>query len=291
MLHLEQTPVQSYGIENCALALTPPRRQWLEQLDRDASALLSHLEQRPTHRLGIYFEQLWHFFLQEDPETELIAHNLPVHDTDRTIGEFDCLYYCRQRERHVHLELAVKYFLSLPAARATNAAATASDWVGPDNRDRLDLKLEQLLERQILLGDHPVSQQALRERGIATLSKEIALKGYLFQPLVTSERSPTPPGYNSDCKLSHWVRYDQLQSHCNSLASDTYSLLPKMQWLCPAHGDNLTVKMTQQKIELLAAHHFQHDNYPIMIAALDKSGSEASRFFVTPQTWPDNSSL
>ena len=106
------------AVSNCGLGLTDARRSWLERLDRDARPLLEHLARRRGSRLGIYFEQLWHFFLTEDPAVDLVAHNLPVRADGRTIGEFDCLYYCRERRRHVHLELAVKYYLGYQCAAA-----------------------------------------------------------------------------------------------------------------------------------------------------------------------------
>jgi hypothetical protein len=74
-------------VENCSFPLTPLRRAWLEKLDRDASPLLTHLSVLHSRRLGVYFESLWHFFLAQDPEVELVAHNLPVTSDGRTLGE------------------------------------------------------------------------------------------------------------------------------------------------------------------------------------------------------------
>lgn len=286
LLNLRQPPTSAPGITSCALLLTPPRQAWLAQLDLNAKPLIRHLSQRPTHRLGIYFEQLWHFFLQQDPEIELISHNLAIQYQGRTLGEFDCLYYCHRRERHVHLELAVKYFLRIPPPQGSNLASTLSDWVGPDNRDRLDLKLKQLLQRQILLGDHPAAQPALQNLKIESLIKEIALKGYLFQAPAEASYNAGPPGYNHDCRLHHWVPFDQLASYCDALNAADYMVLPKMKWLSPAHCEHTAEKLTPYALRNQSIKHLSHDSYPIMIAALNESGSESSRFFVTPNTWP-----
>ena len=247
---------------------------------------MTHLSRRPTHRLGIYFEQLWHFFLQQDPEIELLAHNLAIQHQGRTLGEFDCLYYCHRRERHVHLELAVKYFLRLPPPRGSDFASALSDWVGPDNRDRLDLKLEQLLRRQILLGDHPAAQPALQSLKIPKLIKEIALKGYLFQAPANAPCNAGPPGYNHDCRLHSWVPFNQLESYCDTLKAVDYMLLPKMQWLSPVQREHTAETLTKHALKNQSAKHFSQDSYPLMIAALNESGRESSRFFITPNTWP-----
>ena len=115
LIRVQQAAPDS-NVRDCTPELSAQRRQWLEHLDRDPSALLEYLATRSSRRLGIYFESLWQFFLREDPDFELVAHNLPVHDGTRTLGEFDCIYFCKTRERFIHLELAAKFFLYCPPA-------------------------------------------------------------------------------------------------------------------------------------------------------------------------------
>ena len=287
LLNLAQTGLSSPEISTCSPPLSPSRRAWLSQLDNDASALIAHLSLRPTHRLGVYFEQLWHFFLQQDPEIELISHNLPIQHQGRTVGEFDCLYYCCQRGCYVHLELAVKYFLCLPQAGLSASPSALSDWVGPDNRDRLDLKLTQLLQRQILLGDHTASQKTLRELRIGSLRKEVSFKGHLFQPQPMTTNTSGPPGYNGDCRLSAWVAFDQIESHYKILNAPSYMILPKMQWLSPACCESPGDAMTQEALQAQLTQYFTQDYYPLLVAALDESSNETSRFFITSNTWPE----
>ena len=284
LLDLSKTCFSAPSISSCGLALSPARQSWLAQLDRDSSALDLHLSRRPTHRLGIYFEQLWHFFLQQDPEIELICHNLPIQHQGRTLGEFDCLYYCYQRKHYIHLELAVKYFLRLPRAGDSATSNGLSEWVGPDNRDRLDLKLQQLLQRQILLGDHPAAQQTLTGLGIDKLSKEIALKGYLFQ---AAPHTTGPEGYNYDCRLNSWVSFNKIRPHCSTLNATTYLIPPKMKWLSPIYCDHACETMTEDELQTHLTRYFAQDYYPLLIAALDDSGNELSRFFATSKNWPD----
>tara|TARA_R110002049_G_scaffold154534_13_gene319070 strand:- start:2587 stop:3477 length:891 start_codon:yes stop_codon:yes gene_type:complete len=286
MLHLEQLADTPTGVSASTMPLTRARARWLQQLDRDPSALLTQLSSRPTHRLGVYFEQLWHFFLRSDPAVELVAHNLAIHDEGRTLGEFDCIYYCADRACHVHLELAVKYFLGVPRARDNATPANTHEWLGPDQRDRLKTKLDQLLQRQIALGDAPAARRKLLDMGIENMAREIALKGYLFQPLY--EAPPSPPGFNRACTMHKWVSYQQLESHCATLDAMSFAILPKMQWLSRAQCDASETRLTQQQLLASLPRRWQADHYPLLIAALDEAHSEVSRFFVTPGRWPDS---
>ena len=286
LLHVEQVAGVTSDIEACNMELTSRRRLWLEQLDRDAGALQHYLSLRPTHRLGVYFEQLWQFFLQQDAETELVAHNLPVHHEGKTLGEFDCIYYCRQRNCHVHLELAVKYFLAAPRASNKPTNGDCRDWLGPDNRDRLDLKLDQLLQRQILLGDNPRAKQVLCNLGVVEPVKEIAFKGYLFQPLKAPP--PPPPAYNHDSHMHHWLGLDQVQTHCCEMSAHALQVLPKMRWLCRAHCDHPQESVSAEQLLPRMAGYFENDTYPLLVAAMDSQGMELSRFFVTPDNWPEH---
>ena len=107
-MHSHDLAAIDQTIANCGLRLSPARERWLVDLDRQPEPLHRHLSALHNNRLGLYFERLWHFFLQQDPLVDLLAHNLAVRTPQKTIGEFDCLYYCHQRARHFHLELAVK---------------------------------------------------------------------------------------------------------------------------------------------------------------------------------------
>ena len=70
---------------DCRFELDAQRRRWLVQLDEQPEPLLAHLAARRSRRLGLYFESLWHFFLQQDPATDLLATNLAVRTADRTL--------------------------------------------------------------------------------------------------------------------------------------------------------------------------------------------------------------
>mgnify|MGYP003380575279 CR=1 FL=1 len=275
---------EGHSVASCSIILTPQRRLWLEQLDNNPQPLQAYLESKKCARLGLYFESLWQFFLQQDATIDLVAHNLAVRDQERTLGEFDIIYWCREREQHVHLELATKYFLGWRQQTELETASLCREWLGPNTKDRLDLKLGQLLQRQIRLGEYPQARRQLAARGVTSLAQEIAIKGYLFR----SHRDPLPPpfGFNPQLALAQWLPVNALAQQLETLDTERFLLLPKLRWLSPAQlgaGDDIFSRcgLLKRLQSLLAV-----SPRAQLIAAIDNSGKESSRFFVTPNDWP-----
>lgn len=276
------------ALVDASFALTPQRRAWLEAVDRQPEALLQHLSQKRSHRLGIYFESLWQFFLRHDPAVDLIAHNLPVHHEGRTLGEFDCLYFCHERQQVVHLELAVKFFLGHHRQNTDykkSHTSSAQQWLGPDAKDRLDLKLAHLLQRQTRLSDTPAAINALQALNVTVGCKEVAVKGYLFAP--NASAMPPPPAFNAARTMHTWLTCGQALEALPT-QGDEFALLEKMQWLGPAQIEDPAIRFTGARMAALIDAHFSKDAYPIMIASLDAFGLEKSRCFITHDTWPES---
>ena len=195
------------------LTLTEARQRWLLQLDRQPQPLLDWLDQRcRSPRLGLVFECLWHFFLQQDPQTELIANNLPIRDGDRSVGELDILYRCHQRDTVVHLELAVKFYLD--AGRPQLAGRDQSRWLGPDCRDRLDKKIDRLQQHQLPLPHTQWGQSVLAELGIDEWLTELVFAGRLFHAI--DRRTST-----AQLPANSWIHWQQWQ----------HSELRELDWL------------------------------------------------------------
>lgn len=271
---LEQ-PAASAAVSDARFELTAARRQWLQNLDRDPTPLLDHLRAHQSRRLGLYFETLWHFFLAQDTQTDLIAHNLPVRAQGRTLGEFDCIYFCHTRQRFVHLELALKYFLGLQTDTVR--------WYGPNSRDRLDLKLQHMLTHQTQLGQAAPARAVLEQHGIDELDREIALHGYLFQP---ARHLPSPVGVAPDYRFGRWIKRRDLDAFLPTLRAPHYLVLPRLRWLGPAvlHADDDTLQAAGLAAAVNAC---QPTGFrPRLVAALNDEGRETARFFVVSNNWP-----
>lgn len=263
---------------NASFVLTNERGDWLRALDQDPRPLRAHLALGHSTRLGLYFERLWHFFLAQDPEVELLAHNLPVRDSTHTIGEFDCIYYCHQRQRNVHLELAVKFYLSAPGA----IDPALSNWLGPNSHDRLDLKLQRMLSHQVRLADTPAGASVLAELGVTDPLREIEIKGRLFANCPSP--APAPCGYNHALPLSQWCFISDLPGMSDTSVGG-YLALERQQWLAPIQNSKKEA-LSVSDLTAMVIKQWQNDSRPLQVAVIDDHGYEQRRFFLVQDHWP-----
>ena len=281
-MHTHSLYSGALSIENCPLDLSDARRDWLDELDRSPSALTAWLERSPIRRLGLYFEALWQYFLETDPLVDLVAHNLPVRANGRTLGEFDCLYYCHERQRHVHLELAVKYFLGIDS-ETTSEHSHWQQWWGPNSVDRLDLKINHLMKKQSQLGQRPEAEAVIKDLGIIDPILEVEIRGYLFRK--NGSKLPSPVGYNDQHPLGQWLFHSEARAFIATFRSTQFATLPRLHWLSRAKANNNLCCSGSDLIEDLDAH-FNAGTRPQLVAAFDLQGWETQRFFIVPDGWP-----
>ncbi|QUM84975.1 DUF1853 family protein [Moritella sp. 28] len=143
-------------------------------LDVDPAPLLNFI--RPATRLGLYFEQLWHFFFTDNPNFDVLLANTQVRDDHFTYGEFDFIVKDNTTNQVTHFEVAVKFYLGYPS---TNNEPPL--WYGANMKDRFDIKFNHMLEHQIKLGHQEAAQRVLREHNINIDDEKIILKGRLYQ--------------------------------------------------------------------------------------------------------------
>src|SRR5579864_7401800 len=122
---------------------------FLRALDAAPVPLHHDLAAPRITRLGRYAERLLDWFLQHGPAARLVAAGVPLRRAGVTLGECDFLVQTQQGAR-LHWELAVKCYLHAGDGRAQLAAQLA-DYVGPNLKDRFDLKLAHLLNHQLPL--------------------------------------------------------------------------------------------------------------------------------------------
>jgi hypothetical protein len=254
----------------------------LRALDREPAPLLQFLGARNLRRLGLYYEALWHFHLQHHNAVELLAHNLPVRSGDdkRTVGEFDVLYFCRERRQVVHLELAVKFYLGLADGGGRDG------WWGPDRRDRLDRKLDHLLHRQTTLGTHEAARRALAPLNSGIARREIAFRGYLFQP--AEGPLPLPLGIDPACAGQRWFRYAAFVDESTGHPRSRWQILQRLEWLAPRRLQPDTAMSSGEVRDALERRFGGGDDFALL-ARFDQGRegrTESARCFVVSDGWP-----
>lgn len=268
-------------------ALNSQSRQRLEHTD--PRALDNHLSQRETRFLGSYFEALWEFFFVHEPRFEIVARNLQIRDANRTLGELDFVIFDRHTDRHLHLELAIKFYLGLREVNGYPYTDGRHLWVGPQARDRLDIKLARTLEHQLTLSEHPLTQARLRELGVSAVEPQFLFKGCLFQP---DPALPLPDYVLDADQHARWFKLADLVEHLNdSFTHDAHPwyLLQKRHWPAPPYLDNLSNPLGARELGTQLQTVIGQTNRPYMIVQTDYGTPVPQilrRYFVTPDGWP-----
>lgn len=245
---------------------------FLLALDRDPSSLLNLIEKRPTRRLGFYFEILVEYWLLHTSGIELHAHNLPVKDALRTIGEFDFLFHTHGKT--VHWETAIKFYLQAEASSRQDA------FVGPGGYDRLDLKVGRIFGHQLLLAGSAAHREVID-------ATQAYVKGMLFYPAGLA--APIPEGVSAHHLQGWWMRH-RLDNIPQFSANSHWVILPRLSWLAPARLPADTAVMTPGQISEKMEMHFQKLKVALLLAELQRDANgewhEISRGFVVSSDWP-----
>lgn len=258
---------------------------WLRALDRDPESLHKALAKRHSTRLGLYFEALWQFYLDQHPDWELLCHNLQVSAEGQTLGAFDFL--CRYRDQYWHLEAAVKLYLGV--ADTQGRCSNWNQWWGPKCNDRLDIKLERLAQHQLQLGDLPEGRARLNQLADPGIvwHKGLILRGYFFYP------ADSLPGIDdpTDCQPEHlrgqwWPLDEFLKRNLDA----QWRILPRGEWLSGAVVEQSEALLSDENLREQLRRQVGLENRPQLLAKMAPKGAiwtEQERLFVVPNDWPD----
>lgn len=260
---------------------------WLIALDQQPNELLAQIAKVKSTRLGIYYETLWRFYFSQQPEWELLHHNLQVERNGNTLGAFDFL--CRRGSEYWHIETAVKFYL----CHATNSdnALDWHHWIGPASHDRLDLKLSHLRQHQLPL--HKTAEAIIQLQNLYPEAAEwksgLCLQGYLFSP-VPAEYSPAFSGENHG--NGYWWHLQDFLRYLGDHTDTEWIILERQRWLSPAHSNDPDELIHGGDLAQQLQLQIGGMKRPLLLAALKKKDStdncwqEDWRGFVVPDNWP-----
>jgi len=257
---------------------------WLENLDFEPNDLQTFLENKKTSkRLGKYFENLLHFaFLNLSSIRETHFSIQVKQDKSTTIGEFDFLIQSDDNSRWTHLEVAVKFYLVSEEAIGSHQIKT---WfIGPNRKDRLDLKLKKLYEHQLKLGSHTCGQKKLSSLGIHSLKKELVVKGYLFYNFKMNQSLQTPDYINEYALKGWWSELHDFPF--DSLQDKFFVALNKNEWLSLFVGNQ---DRNLSAIQLRKAIESKEFELPLLIVEVENyeydGWREVNRGFIVQNGW------
>jgi hypothetical protein len=253
---------------------------WLKALDKDSRTLTEYLATKNTYLLGTYFEALWQFYFSHHPRFKHSINNLQVFasqieekNTKQTLGEFDVLTQDVDIQRY-HVELTCKFYLEVPI----NSQQPL--WLGPNCRDRLDIKYDKTHNKQLPLLFSEQGEKAAREAfpdsPIQQFQQIAIWRGHLFSQ-------------------NHWMKQQDLATKLETLEMTGHQgwiIANKQRWLSPAilkQGDSSVLNTSQLIDEVNQS--LQEKSNPLMLILLnfDKTRQQwlqCNQFFVTPNSWP-----
>ena len=203
--------------------------------DQEITELGYAIAHKPqSNRIGILFEQFFESYLELNQFSQNFTQSgtnanslqqrfgsvqariqINENSSKVTIGEMDFLYKDLLYNHEVHAELAVKYYLGV-ASEAKNLKQM-NQWIGPNKKDRLDLKYQKLFDQQLMLSEKDQSQQTLKELGFDKnkLGQYYFVKGMLFWPLAIMDHNADnrcflPDTINPECVQGYWLPINQL---------------------------------------------------------------------------------
>ncbi|MEB3754856.1 DUF1853 family protein [Acinetobacter sp. MD2(2019)] len=183
----------------------------LKALDKNPEALIHFFTQIKSTRLGIRFETLLWFWLQDNPNQQyhpyqLLRHSLQKIDGAKTLGELDFLLFNTDTQQVEHWEVALKFYLA-------EQQYQLKAWYGLNRDDTLNKKLQHFTQKQFQF-DHALEH---------TIQQKFAvLKGQLYLPIETSYAIP------------HWVNCARrLGRWGHHIPTFPMYHLSRHEWICP----------------------------------------------------------
>ena len=306
---------------------------WLEQLDAKYSMTKSPQssstgqEAPPSpqsyKRLGLYFEALLKFYFTQGwhegvSPYQLIANNIQVHKNGKTIGEFDFILRGPDN-RIIHLEAAIKFYL-FDSSNNVEQLTEREKWrfcIGPNAKDRLDLKFIRMLEHQLCLSQHPAAIKVLKDFKVTPEAVEpcYLMAGQLFLPnevkylkqhsrqttqesLPSAQPSPLPQSINVEAIRGYWLnKTDAIAQLQDNNKNTLWYPLSKTQWMTGLHNtlDDSQAFTSSQLLETLNQPHAEHSNryqYSVLPLHLIKKERDGicTPIMIVSDHWPSTTS-
>ncbi len=223
--------------------------------------------------LGRYFERFVLTTLRYGFPHHQISSNVQLPQKP-SIGELD--FVISSFAQTLHLEVAIKFYLFLPSKDPTNA-----NFYGSQLRDRLDLKLDKLIQKQLR---HEIPVDVSSPIATATLRRVLWLTGMLCYPVkdYLNQNFPnfTAMGLNPTHRKGWWSHVGDLSQ---AFAADERLFLPltKHQWLDPLDhvllGDVTDLILQEDDLQSLKE--------PQFVLRFAEDGRKLDRGFIAPHLW------
>ncbi len=197
-----------------------PEADYFEVSHPGPSAPLLRFDQK----LGHLYEDALFTLLAADPRFQCLSKNLQIITPEkRTVGELDFILWDAIEKQHIHLELAVKFYLIYHDGEETY-------YPGPDARDNYHRKISRLREHQLTLTKQPAAAEVIeRLTGGASIAVKHLIHGIFFDH-IAADKKTLPEFASPHSRRRSWLYCAELAQHFPE--TKTARILPKQLWLC-----------------------------------------------------------
>ncbi|MBL1281301.1 MAG: DUF1853 family protein [Fluviicola sp.] len=176
---------------------------------------------KPNLPLGKRVEVFLSHLLHNDTKLNSISENIQIQREKRTLGELDFIF--NDNESSIHLEVVYKFYLLDINAGKTDL----EQWVGPNRKDSLSLKIEKLRTKQLPRLHLPETASLLQEKGFnqKKMKQYVHFQAQLFVPFGFKKSSFQ--NINPECINGFYISLNQLREFRNC----EFYIPSKVNWL------------------------------------------------------------
>lgn len=222
-------------------------------------------------KLGHIYEQALESLINASPSLSCLASHIQIFDeTKRTIGELDFILFDHTHKKHVHLELAVKFYLAYEGEIG---------WVypGPNATDNWHRKLAHMESHQLKLSQTKEAKKLLAERfEIDAIEQRQLIYGCLFVPIDSKNAAPEPASMSKSRQRGEWLYASQWHEHFGDL-KDVF-IIPKPLWPLEISPETIPLFEGEPAQTLLER---ANKNCTMFM----REGSR-TKYFLVPNIWP-----
>lgn len=149
-------------------------RDWIYSLEENPSELEIFIETQNSIRLGKYFENLLHFYFLWNFNVDVIDYSKQIFEGKNTLGELDFILFIKPKNRYLHLEVAVKYFVK------RQGFCDYENFICPNGERNLKRKIDKTFEKQLQILEYAPAKEYLIEKGIFNIESRILIRGAIF---------------------------------------------------------------------------------------------------------------
>ena len=242
-------------------------------LARDPAGLFRLLSGPRAHKIGIAFEALMLWGLEQGLGYRCIARDVQIQDGKRTMGALDFILEAPDGT-HEHWELAYKLFLQC------DDGLDWPSWLGPRGRDRLDAKLNRMLTHQLPLSKTPQAHALLKSLGVDEIRRHrLMVQGVLFGPWGGGARRATGGHQTAQ---GRWLRPSQIPDLARSRPHTTWVQRQRPLWFGPWCGPtDMGIVVTELR-EAVGTTPLESAQ---LWSCLSCRESAEEMFFVVPEDW------